>query len=134
MRTNRRQGANLAHHGRSAMNVGRFRRRCHGDTSALADNLLQSIPLIRVEVAQLILDVNAVLAAQVEEILALHIQLARQDVDSHLIFVILQAEKLLCRQPPRPRAARFCTASSISLILTDPEFLKRDSSSAERFS
>jgi hypothetical protein len=86
------------------------------------------IALIGVKVAQLVLDVYAMRAAQVEEVFALHVQLARQNIDSDFVFGILQAAKLLCRQPPRPRNRAGCvTASSIPFILTGPVSLKRDS-------
>jgi hypothetical protein len=101
--TGRRQIAHLAHHDGSTRRFGRFGRRGNCRPTALADDLLEMVPLIRVEVAQLVLDVYAVLTAQVEEVFTLHVQLARQHVDSDFVFGILQAAKLLCRQPPRPR-------------------------------
>jgi hypothetical protein len=107
LRTHRRTGwsqiAHLAHNHGSTRRLDRLRRSSNSRPAALADDLLQSVSLIRIEVAQLVLDVDAMLTAQVEEVLTLHVQLARQHVDSNFVFCILQAAKLLCRQPPRSR-------------------------------
>jgi hypothetical protein len=67
--------------------------------SSLPHQLLQGITLLRLKVAQLVLNIDPVLAAQVEQVLALHVQLARQDVNSNFLS-ILQAARLLCRRPP----------------------------------
>jgi hypothetical protein len=62
----------------------------------LAHHLLDSIALLRVEATQLILDVEACLTTEVEQVFALDPQFARQRIDTNLLF--LQAV-LLCRQP-----------------------------------
>jgi hypothetical protein len=56
--------------------------------------LLDDIALLWVEAAELVLDVEAGLAAQVEQIFALHVQLARQGINSY--FLSLQEPLLLC--------------------------------------
>jgi hypothetical protein len=64
----------------------------HTATGAL-DHELDGIALFRIQAAQLVLDVDTGLAAQVEQVLALHVQFARQGIDPY--FLSLQAE-LLC--------------------------------------
>jgi hypothetical protein len=59
--------------------------------------LLHSITLFRVETAELVLHVETGLAAKVEQVFALHVQFARQGVDTD--FVFLQAQ-LLYRHSP----------------------------------
>ena len=56
-------------------------------------HLLDGITLFGIKAAQLIFHVEAGLAAQVEQVFALHVQFARQGVDTD--FLSLQAE-LLC--------------------------------------
>jgi hypothetical protein len=43
---------------------------------------MDSLYLLRLEVAELVLDVQAMRAAQVEQVLALHVQLTRQGINS----------------------------------------------------
>ena len=47
----------------------------------------------------LVLDVNTVLAAQVEQILALHVQFPRQGVQTDFLFRLLQAELPVASRP-----------------------------------
>jgi hypothetical protein len=53
-----------------------FRRRGGGSTSSLFDQLHNGIALLRVDAAELVLDVQAGLPTGVEQIFALHAQLA----------------------------------------------------------
>jgi hypothetical protein len=66
-----------------------FRRRgCgHSNSATLAYEVLNRLDLFRLEVTELILDIQAMLAAQVEQILALHVQLARQGINSQFLFL-----------------------------------------------
>ncbi len=67
----------------------RHRRRRHGDRRPAPSplhHLLDRISLLRVETAQLIFHVVSGLAAHVEQILGLHVQFARQFVDTDFIF------------------------------------------------
>jgi hypothetical protein len=58
-----------------------------------------SIALIRIQATKLILDVNACLPAQIDEILALDVQLSRQGINTGFL---LQAELLYSDLPQSP--------------------------------
>jgi hypothetical protein len=90
-RAGRRQSPDLAHH---LPGLGRFH--CLGwrrqsDTAASAYNLLQSVPLFRLEIAELILYVVAVLARKVHQFLGVDVQFARQGIDSNFLTALVQA-------------------------------------------
>jgi hypothetical protein len=81
-----------------------------------------------IEVAQLVLDVDAVLARKIHQLLGVDVQFARQGIDSDFLSILVQAAELLSRQRPRSRdPAGSKAASSVPSILTAPCFLKRDS-------
>jgi hypothetical protein len=54
--------------------------------------VFHGIALVRIQAAELVLDVDAGLAAQVEQVFALHVQLASQGINAD--FLSLQAELL----------------------------------------
>jgi len=68
------------------------RRGCRRGSTSL-DRGFDLIALFRIQVTELVLDIQAKFTAQVEQILALHVQFARQNVDTHFFF--LQAGLLL---------------------------------------
>jgi len=57
--------------------------------TAFLDHLLKNVALFGIEAAQLVLNIKTRLLTKIEQILALHIQLAGQDVNSY--FLSLQA-------------------------------------------
>ena len=124
----RGQRANLTHYlgwPRRLHGFGR-RRQCH--TAAFTHDLLQSIPLLRFQIAELILHVIAILTRKIHQLLGVDVQFARQGIDSDFLTVWVQAGSLLYRQPPRPRSqAGFEAALSVHPILTAPTILKRES-------
>jgi len=86
---------------------GRLGRRGHGDaaTRTALEPLPDQLALVVVEAAQLVLDVNADLLADVEQVLALHVQHLGQGINPHFLFLLLQAPLLLsmCRPTPGGR-------------------------------
>jgi hypothetical protein len=87
----RRQRSHFAHY------LGGFGRfyclgwRRQGNAAPLAYDLLQSVPLFRLKVAQLILHVIAVLARKIHQVLGVDVQFARQGIDSNFLSVLVQA-------------------------------------------
>jgi hypothetical protein len=83
-------------------------RRSGSDPTTVPDQLFDLVALLVGEAAELILHVKPSLAAQVEQVLALHVQLARQDINSNSFFFLMQAELLLSdyRGAPAKPAAR----------------------------
>jgi hypothetical protein len=77
----------------------RLRRRSDSDSpaTALLDQLHDGISLVGIEATQLIPHIETGLAAKIEQILGLQVQLARQGVNPDFL---LQAELLYSRSPP----------------------------------
>jgi hypothetical protein len=71
------------------------------------------VTLFWLDAAELILDVNTVLAAQVEQILALQVQFSRQSVKTDLLFLLLQAELPVASRSTLPDGYTQCAASFI---------------------
>ena len=80
-----------------------LRRRHHGRTATPLDHELNGITLFRVEAAQLVFHIDAGLAAQVEQVFALHVQFARQGINTDFLF--LQMLLLCCLSRSRNRPA-----------------------------
>ncbi len=72
---------------------GALRLRRSGPLRPLKSAFLQSIDLILVQTRKLILDIEAHLLAVLQEVFAIDIQLSRQGINTHLLF-LLQAELL----------------------------------------
>jgi hypothetical protein len=90
--TSRRQRAHLSHYLGWPRAFGGLGRGSQRDAApAFTDHLLQSIPLIRLEVAQLILHVVAVLARKLHQLFGVDVQFARQGVHSDFLTVLVQA-------------------------------------------
>jgi hypothetical protein len=89
--TSRRQSPNLSHHLRGARWLNGLRWRRQGHPAALAHYLLQSVPLIWLEIAQLILNVIAVLARKIHQLLGVDVQFTGQGIDSNFLTVLVQA-------------------------------------------
>ncbi len=86
-----------------------FGRRRSGDSNpaTLPHQVLNCLDLLGFKVAELILDIQAMLAAQVEQIFALHVQLARQGINSQFLFL----QSLLPYTPVKLPAAPFIAHS-----------------------
>ena len=99
----RRPAGQVAH---GPMHLRNHRRCClrrrsdsgSGPAAAFLHQLLHEVALVRVQAAKLILHIDADLAAEVEQVFALHIQFPRQGI--HTYFLFLRAQ-LLCRQSRR---------------------------------
>src|SRR5262249_7955574 len=86
----------------------RFRGREGGGPATLLDQLPDLVAEFGFDGAELVLDVDAVLAANGEQVFALHVQLARQREDTNLVFlqaqlpVVDQSYGTAPRGPGRP--------------------------------
>jgi hypothetical protein len=103
---------------------GRGRRRA----AATTHHQHNGVALFGRQPAQLVLDIDAVRSTQIEQIFALHVEFARQNIDPDFVF-FLQAELLLCRLRYRPPASRSCNSpgsfySNLPVVL-EKRFLPR---------
>jgi hypothetical protein len=96
-----------------------------------ADNL---VPLVRLERAELILDIDSGLATQGEQVLALHVEFARERENAYLVFLQAQLPVWfnLTYEVPRQQSLRGRNPDA-SPILPGTRFLKRDSCPPEPF-
>jgi hypothetical protein len=85
--------------------------------------LFHSITLFWVETAELVFHVVTGLAAKVKQIFALHVQFARQGIDTD--FVFLQAQLLYRHSPYSPLPVAGRSLPPYPFILTDQDSLKR---------
>jgi hypothetical protein len=67
--------------------------------------LNDGIALLGIQAAQLVLDVNTVLAAQVEQVFALHVQFTRQSINPNFLFLQAQLPVRTTQAFPSTREA-----------------------------